>query len=309
MSQVTRLLQFSLRTLRWNSLLPQNRWSDQWHAQLHCLRYNGRWPRRSAGNIDDFLAFLKASTEMESQWRISLTDKYLLKAEVERLLGQEWAVPTLGVLSTAEQVMQHEFPRRCVVKPNHLSGAIIYRRDGEPVDRARIARWLKASHYRRTRERNYRTLTPVVLIEPWLESPGQQISRVYCLRGRPRAISMSMNYPDGLRYQGIFDPQGNYLNYGVFGCYESDRSIFGPRFPAWTHLEKILQAAHSLAQGLVFARVDLMHTSQGLVVNEVTSIPMGGATFTRPAHHEGDFARLLFGKGGFNLADFPELKG
>lgn len=309
MTPATRLLQFSLRTLRWNSLLPQGARGDRWHAHLHCLRYNGRWPRPAAGGIDDFLAFLKASPEMESPQRIRLTDKHLLKSEVERLLGQDWAIPTLGVLNTTEQVMQHEFPRRCVIKPNHLSGAIFYRRDGEPVDRARIARWLKASHYRQTRERNYRTLQPVVLVEPWLESPRQQISRVYCLRGTPRAISMGIDDPDGLRYRGVFDPQGNYLNYGVFGCYESDRSIFGSSFPAWTHLEEMLRAAHSLAQGLVFARVDMMHTPQGMVINEVTTTPMGGATFTRPAHHEWDFAQLLFGARGFNLADFPELGG
>lgn len=307
MNQTARLLQFSLKTLRWNSLLPQGASGDRWHAHLHCLRYNGYWPRPAAGGINDFLAFLKASPEIELQRRIRLTDKYLLKAEVERLLGPEWAIPTLGVLSTAEQVMQHEFPPRCVIKPNHLSGEIIYCSNGEPVNRSRIAHWLKASHYRRTRERNYRLLQPVVLVEPWLESPGQQISRVYCLRGTPRAISMSMNYPDGLRYQGIFDPQGNYLNYGVFGCHESDHAIFGSSCPAWSHLEKILQAAHSLAQGLVFARVDVMHTLRGLVVNEVTSIPMGSATLTQPAGHEWDFAQLLFGQGGFNLADFPEL--
>ena len=301
------MLQLSLKTLRWNSLLPQGSWGDQWHAYLHCLRYNGHWPRAVAGGIDDFLVFLKASPEMEAQRRIRLTDKYLLKAEVEHLLGKQWAIPTLGLLETASQVMQHEFPPHCVIKPNHLSGEIIYRRNGEPVDRARIARWLSASHYRRTRERNYLGLRPLVLIEPWLELVEGRSTRVYCLRGEPRIVVMSMNRPGGGRYRGAFDPKGNFLGYTLFGTTEANISVVEQPQANIAQLTELLWAARIMARGLLFARVDTLHSTQGMVVNEVTSVPFSGASRATPAGSELDFAQQLFGPQGFNLVDFPEL--
>lgn len=300
-------LRKSLGFLRWNTLLPRGDGWDWWHAHLHCLRHNGHWPRAMGGGLDDFLAFLKGSPEIALERRVLLSDKYLLKAEVERLLGPGWAIPTLGVLYNARQVMQHDFPRRCVIKPNHLSGEIIYRSDGEPVNRALMARWLRASHYHRTRERNYHPLRPVVLVEPWLAFPEGRISRIYCLRGQPQLIAMSLEKPDGSRARGAFDTQGQFLGYGMFGRYETRNSLMETAPHGIPQLTELLEAARIMAQGMVFARIDILHTNQGLMVNEVTSVPFGGASRSQPAGREGDFARQLFGPQGFNLHDYPEL--
>lgn len=297
------LLRSSLQLLKWHHLLPHNRWGDAWFARLHCLRYNGHWPRAVGGSLEDFLAFMKGSTEVEHPLRKQYSDKYLAKELARQRLGPAGAVSTWGYLTSDQEIEGFAFPARCVIKPTHLSGEIMFRSNGEAINLDLIKAWLRQDHYRKTRERNYRGVKPGVLIEPWLEFVAGREYRVYCLRGEPQMITVW--FPEGRR--GSFDPQGQPLNYTVATLsapFDPEIDLVGlaQTFPL------LLEAARKLSAGLVFARVDLYHTASGVCLGELTTTPFGGVVPVHPSSLASQFACDLFGLAGFCLADFPELR-
>jgi hypothetical protein len=267
---------------------------------------NGHWPRPDGGGANDLLAYLKASHEIDSLQRAQITDKWTAKAFIEQRLGAGWAVPTLGILQSSREVQNYAFPQRCVIKPTHLSGQIIYRRKGESLELEVIRRWFRMSHYLRSRERNYRQLTPRVIVEPWLDLEEQREYKIYCVNGEPRVLTLIQDLTDRRPTCRAFDMQGQPQDFllsgpGGWGKRELAQIIPIPQ------LEVMAQICRKLAAGTSFLRVDL-YQSQGQVwVGELSSVPMNGAIWVSPRTHQNSFDQMMFGLGGFNLADFPEL--
>ena len=285
-----------------DSLLPQTRWGDAWFARFHYLRYHGYWPRAVGGGLEDFLAFMKGSTEAEHPLRKQYSDKFLAKELARQRFGSAGAVPTWGYLTSNQEIEYFDFPARCVIKPTHLSGEILFRANGEAINLDLIKRWLRRNHYRKSRERNYRGVRPGVLVEPWLEFVAGREYRVYCVRGEP--LMVTGWFPQGRR--GSFDPQARPRNYTVATLsapFDRELDLVGlaQTFPL------LLEAARKLSAGLVFARVDLYHTPSGVCLGELTTTPFGGVVPVHPPSLAAQFARDLFGPEGFCLANFPEL--
>lgn len=303
LSTVDSLLRYSLRHLRWHKLLPTTRWGDHLYTHLLSLLYNGHWPRTHGGNLNDLLAQMKLSPLVDSpQWK-QLTDKETVKDHVASVLGHTWAVPTLAVLRTRRDIDSYVFPPRCVIKPTHASGEIIFRADGEPIDYPRLYRWLRLNHYRRTRERNYRGLPGKIIVEPWIALEGGLEYKIHCLRGVPRVLAVMERMPGG--------------NLVTHARYDLDSGKPEPLYPqisghtnpppppaAWPRL---VEAARVLSARLPYARIDLYQSEDATYLGEITLI--NSNAIIAFVSQEALYSKLhLFGSQGFNLADFPELQ-
>lgn len=267
---------------------------------------NGHWPRGQGGGINDLLAYLKASREIDSDPRRQLTDKAMAKAFIEQRLGAGWAVPTLGILQTSQEVQNYAFPQRCVIKPTHLSGQIIYRQQGESLDLNVIRRWFSLSHYYRSRERNYRRLTPRVIVEPWLDFEEQREYKFYCVNGEPQVLTLIQDFTDQRPTCRAFDMQGQPQEFLLSGPGGWGKRVLSEVIEL-PHLELMAQISRKLAAGSSFLRVDLYHSQKRVWVGELSSVPMNGAIWVGPRTHQQAFDWLMLGPGGFNLADFPIL--
>jgi hypothetical protein len=298
--KLDKLLRPGLQYLKWHHLFPHNRWGDAWHARLHCLRYNGHWPRAVGGGINDFLAFLKGSPEIDHPFRRLSSDKYLLKQWLDEYLGPGWSVPTWGYLTSDREIEGFEFQSRCVIKPTHLSGEIIFRSNGEAINLDLIKAWLRQNHYRKTRERNYRGVRPGVLVEPWLKLDQGGEPKVYALRGEPKVLVL---HPQGHRL--CVDIRGQSMGFGMAGWGRKMGLAQPEELP---RLQQILEATRRISAELLFCRVDFLDTPAGLMVGEVTHLPMNGLAIFFPEEGEEKFARHFFGPAGFCLADFPEVR-
>lgn len=305
----TNLLRYSLEYLRWHKLLPTTLAGDRLYAHLLCLLYNGHLPRPVGGGYNDFLAYLKGCPEIDSALRRCMTDKEFLKQEVGRLLGPQWCVPTLAVLYNDREIDAYEFPPNCVIKPTHSSGQVIFLDKGTRPDRKKIKKWLRHSHYRKSRERNYRGLQPKIMVEPLMELAADPEYWVYCLRGCPaevHAYSSRLRQPDGIdRLLASFSPGGN-VSGQVYGIKDGQKLPVPQRLDPPANLFQMVQAAARLSQGMVFARVDFLQTTAGLKVGEFTSVS-GSGLIDYSTVDEAAFNRQIFGSNGFRLADYPEL--
>lgn len=289
-------LRSGVQKYKWHHLLPQTRWGDAWHAHLHCLRYNGHWPRLERASFNDFLAYFKSSPEIDRPIRGVMSDKFAVKQVIAHRLGAQFCVPTLALLYTPAQIDQFVFPQRCVIKPTHLSGQIIYREAGETIDLQRVMRWLRMNHYSRNRERNYRDVRPGVIVEPWLDVRAEY--KIFCWRGSPRVIGIIQDFE-----RCCLDADGCDLGFMLRGDSQSVMVPL-PLPPCWPQL---LQAARAMSQGLLFARVDLYDTPAGSMVGEVTHVPRNGAFDVVPQQMQDRFDRTFFGVEQLDLRDIPEL--
>jgi hypothetical protein len=303
----------SLNLLKWHHLFPHNRWGDAWHSRLHCLRYNGHWPRDRGGGLADFLTYYKGSGLLDTPLARQLTDKQTAKEWVVQQLGEGYSPITLAILDRPEQLQNFEFPATCVIKPTQLSGAVVIRHEGEPLPLPEIVRWFSTQHYRTQRERNYRAIRPRVLVETLIPMPFREY-RVLCLRGEPRVIK-----PRTPRVEGIMPPkntadtcldaQGRALNCDFSsGCGSNPDGVRLLEPPQ--HFAHMLELACQLSRDLLFVSVDMFHTPQGIKIGEMTLVPCNGVLGYSP-NKEGEerLSRSLFGSQGFCLRDFPELGG
>jgi hypothetical protein len=284
---------------RW---LPKDRWGDELFSLAKFLKRNRHWPRKVQGDFNDFLYRLKVSREIDAPLRSLVTCKLGLRDHVRQVLGEAYCVPLTAVLETREQVLGYAFPSRCVIKPSHLSGEVLLRKAGEELDLARIASWLRRDYYLQSRERNYRSVKPRVLVEPYLALDGELDLKVQCIRGEPKVIAAFQDVPGkNLRYR--FTPDWRLL-YVDFGIHAEGAAATLPRPEC---LEEVLRLARILSKDFFFIRVDLMAVQGRIYVGELTSIP--GSASIRQGERLGwkGYNRVIFGEKGYNLADFPEL--
>jgi hypothetical protein len=255
----------SARTLR-----PS--FADRAHGILTFALYHRHWPRLARPRtLSENLLRLKLSDELCDPLRLTVTDKEHVKRYIAAVCGEHFNVPTLAMLRRPEEVASFAFPAPCIIKPTHSSGRrLVRRRDDDPVDRAEIRRWFRHNFHRRTREANYRDLTPKVIVEELLQFGGRLPDdfKIYCFAGRARLVHVMPNR----------------LTHPIAGCIYSETwrrlpfTIKGPAspdVPRPVNLEAIIEAAERLAAPFSYMRVDLYTDGTRIYIGELTSVPAG----------------------------------
>ena len=230
--------------------LPYTRTVDRVVSLVEFVRYHKRLPTRSRWYNDEFYR-MKTRDDILDPLRVFVTDKEFMKLYVKAVVGEQYAVPTLAVLESVDDIDEYEFPDQCCIKATHTSGHVILRENGEPVDRDRVKRWLSVNYYLEHREANYKLLRPKVIVEPLLfGSSNVGDFKVFCVRGRPKLIQVDVDrFVDHQRQ--FFDVDWN----------EQAFSILYPRtartIPRPENLDEMLAVASRLSERFWFVRVDM----------------------------------------------------
>lgn len=128
-----------------------------------------------------------------------MVDKYAAKFKVERLVGSEFVIPTLGVWSSADDIDFASLPDRFVLKCTHDSGGVVICKDKAALDecavRDRLDRCLKRDYYVRTREWPYRNVPRRIIAEPYLEDESGELTdyKFMCFDGVPKVMFVAAN--------------------------------------------------------------------------------------------------------------------
>jgi hypothetical protein len=152
------------------------------------VRTHNRLPGDGPHFNDKVFKFL-TGPDIENPLVATSADKWLSKLVAHGLVGRDISVPTLGVLTTPEEIDQFHFPERCAIKATHSSGDTILLSAGEEPDRTEIKSWLKHDFYKASREKSYRNLKPRVVVEPILfENHDVHDFKIFCRNGEPKAV-------------------------------------------------------------------------------------------------------------------------
>lgn len=239
--------------------------------------------------FNDVLYKTKTSNEILKPQRVFVTDKEFVKLFVAGVVGEQYNVPTLGVVRSAAEVQGYSFPDDCCIKPTHASGAVIIRRNGERIDIPKIEKWFDYNHYYVGRERNYRQLTPKVIIEPIIDVDDDlKDYKVFCYNGIPRIIQLDTGVLNTTKRK-LYDTQWRDLGYTV-RFEKSDET-----HPAPQNVDEMLEVSRKLAarfDGII--RVDLYSVGKKIYVGELTNVSGNAHGVFKPRTAEKEFSDLLF---------------
>ena len=224
--------------------------------------------------FNEHVLFLKINQEETSLTTYS--DKYLVRNYVKETIGEEYLVPMLGVWDKAEDIEFEKLPQKCILKATHGSGWNQIIRGGREVDwekiRVYFSKVLKSNYYYKSRERNYKDITPRVLAETLLEPSGNTgiiDFKVFCFDSVPRFFSVSYRDENGDHY-GLFDNERKEIP-----LRHSEKTVEQKEIPEET-VSHIYELAHKLSQPFPFVRVDFYLCNGDIKFSELTFHSGGG---------------------------------
>lgn len=289
----------SIRKRLWGVFVkraPKTRLFDRIISTLLFRKAHGRLPR-IGGGLNDALHYLKVTDEILRPLRAFVTDKEFVKLYIRARVGEEYNVPTLAILRGLDEALAHEYPADCAIKPTHLSGHLILRRNGAPIDPAKIRFWFRKNYYIRGREANYRYLEPKVIVEPLIFGPEPPNDyKFFCVRGKAVAIMVDLDsFTDHVR--SFYSPAWEKLPFGI--RFPIGRDVERP-----ANLEEMIAVAEKLAADFSFVRIDLYTDGRRIHCGEITNCQGNALRPVFPAEHDALFSRMLFGEAGFQLSLF-----
>ena len=272
------------------ALLPRNQLGDCiWLVWKYLATFH-RFPNLfSPKDYNEHVLWLMMSSDGRSKLRETINDKELVKDYVRHKLGEGFTPKTLAILRTRQAARDYNYPDTCVIKPTHASGHVIIRKNGSPLDIEAIVACFDIDYSEILREANYRHLEPKVIVEAYLEEPGQETPRdykVFCFSGRPAYIQVDTGRFSGHR-RNMFSPNWRELDFGMIHP-RCATSVARP-----LNLEAMLAAAATLSADFSFIRVDFYHLDNSFHVGELTNFP-GGATEGFTPESAGILAGRLF---------------
>jgi hypothetical protein len=268
-------------------LLPHNRFGDNVYHRLLFLSKHRRMPtQRMLWN--DVLYRLKTSDEILDPLRVFVSDKELVKIYIKATIGDEYNVPTLAVLRSADAVDDFDFPARCIIKPTHASAQYILRRAGEPIDRERIKAWFRLNYYRAGREVNYKQLLPKVIVEPLVfDNADLSDYRFFCYHGEPKLIQVDMDRHTH-HTRKILDTDWNEMDFSILYP-RSNKPLARPET-----LPEMLRLARALSAPFSFVRIDLYSDNQRVIAGEITNVSANAGGIFRPLSAEKKASEMVF---------------
>lgn len=203
----------------------------------------------------------------------ALVDKVKVKDFVSTALGEQWLIPTLWHGEHVTEDVLRSVPKPAVMKANHSSAQVLFLNANSNLDvAARQANaWLDYDHHVVHREWAYGQVKREVLIEPFVgeESTSPDDYKFWVFDGAVRFIQVD---------HGRF--QNHTRQFYTPGWKRIAMTMNYPGLPANidapAHLPQMLNAAHTLADGFRFVRVDLYDTPKGPLFGEMTFAPEAG---------------------------------
>jgi hypothetical protein len=278
--------------VRLKQAAPKTRWCDRLFLTLQFWRDHKRMPRQFGGTLNDAYFYINTSNAILDPVRAFVSDKALVKEYVAGKVGAEHNVETIAVLDSFGAARNFDYPDDCVIKPTHMSGEVIMRRGGSPVDLETLRRWFHSNYYDTTREANYRYLRRRVIVEPYIFGrESVEDFKIFCLHGKPLVVQVDYDRYTG-HTQNLYTTGWEQLPFAI-------TCPVGIGMPRPRNLEQMLGLAARLSDEFSLIRIDLYTDGQTILVGEITNIHQSGRGQFVPSTGEAIMSRIFFGDTGF----------
>jgi hypothetical protein len=269
--------------------LPKNDMGDKIFSLILFIRAYKRIPNNK-NLISNYFFKIKHITDSYSNLRAYISDKEFVKEYVAKKVGNNFNVPTYDIIHSFENSLNYQFPENCCIKPTHMSGEVIFRKNNEKIDFNLIEKWFSTNYYEIGREKNYRFLKPKLIIEPLIFNNHKNYDyKFFCFEGKSKFVQIDIDrHTDHTRL--FFDRQWRELNFSIL----KPKSKINLKKPG--NFESMIDLAEKLCEDFEFIRVDLYTDENQIYVGELTNCPENGNGYFLPKNSETIASNLLFNK-------------
>lgn len=213
----------------------------------------------------------------------TLVDKYKVREYVNKMIGEEYLIPLLGVWDSPEEIDFEKLPEQFVLKCNHTSGvglSICLDKKNYDIRRAKeeLRRGLKNNYYMSCREWPYKNVKRKIIAEKYMEDMQQDNSedglldyKFMCFSGKVKCsfVCSERFSGNGLKVT-FFDRNWNIMPFER-KYPRSKKTIKKPQ-----NYEKMIELAEKLAKGIPFVRIDFYEINEKIYFGEMTFYPGSG---------------------------------
>ena len=210
-----------------------------------------------------------------------LVDKYEVKPIVEKIIGKEYIIPTIGVWDNFDDINFDDLPNQFVLKCTHDSGGLVVVKDKSKMDipntKETINKCLAHSFFWGMREWPYKNVKPRIIAEQYMEDSKTAELRDYkffCFDGTVKALFIAsdrMTKGEETKFD-FFDENYNHLPFQ--NGHPNANTL--PEKP--TCFNEMKQIAAKLSVGFPHVRVDLYEVNGKVYFGEMTFFHWSGMT-------------------------------
>ena len=220
-------------------------------------------------------------------WYPNIADKSKVKEFVEKIIGTEYIIPTIGVWDNWNDIDFDILPQQFVLKSTNGGGGtgVIICRDKEHFNWQDARKKLEksmATNWDYGREWVYRDIKPRIIAEQYMKNEGANYLDDYkfmCFNGEPKLLFMASDrYAKGesLKFDW-YDMELNHLPIKSRGYKNKNRKLtLTPQF------EKMKQIARELSKNFPHIRVDLYLINGKIYFGELTFFHDAGLVAIEP---------------------------
>ena len=206
-----------------------------------------------------------------------MVDKYEVKKYVEKLIGKEYIIPTLGIYNTWEEIKFDELPNEFVIKCTHDSGSVVICKNKDSFNknkaRKKIEKALKRNFYINGREWPYKNVKPRIIIEKYIEEMNSNSVKDYKLfvfNGKVKSSFIVTERDTGNPKFTFFDKDKKFIDIKQCGA-ENDPSLEMPK-----QYDEMVKIAEKLAKATIQVRVDFYIINNKIYFGELTFFDSSG---------------------------------
>lgn len=222
-----------------------------------------------------------------------LVDKVEVRKYLIEKLGEDIALPMLGVWNSYDEINFDSLPQQFVLKCTHDSGSVKIIRDKNAMDhdalRVFFADRLKRNPYPDGREYPYKDVKPRIYAEKFMTPPGEEDIndfKFFCFNGKPEILFVATERSTDCKFD-FFDMDFNHLDI------TNIHPQAGHEIPKPECFEEMKALAAKLSQGMKFVRMDLYQIQGKVYFGEFTFFHAGGFWPLTPDEWELNLGRLI----------------
>lgn len=223
----------------------------------------------------------------------SFVDKYEVRSIVDRILGEGYMFPLLGVWNHYEEIDFSALPNQFVLKCTHDSGSVKIIKDKTLINHKEYKSFfesrLRVNSFNLGREYPYKNVKPRIIAEKLMEAKGGiNDYKFFCFDGKPTIMFVATERASGDTKFDFYDMDFNHLDIINIHPQSTKGGISKPKC-----FDDMKDIAAKCSQGMKFVRIDLYEVDGKVYFGEFTFFHGGGFWLFKPDHWEKDLGDLI----------------
>ena len=240
--------------------------------------------------FNEKLQWLKLNNYEETQ--TTMSDKYLAKEYVAKIIGEEYIIPTLGIYESFDEIDFKKLPNSFVIKCTHDSGGLVIVKNKKDFDinkaRTKINKCLKKNYFYMGRETPYKYIKPRIIIEKFMSDNSSELKdyKFFCFSGKVELILVCSERSKNVKFT-YFDKNGKFINVRQCGA-DNDPKVKLPK-----KINQMKKLAEKLSHDMIHVRVDFYEVNGKIYFGELTFFDSSGFGYFSPDKWDKKFGDMI----------------